>query len=119
MLSGYVDVKKAVADFLNENGITLRDLLDAMDMDPRTLRESLRARAMIDEKEIEMIERKFTTSQINYLIFVLHTFYIINVGGVYKGLLLRPPRELVVQGGKATFQGLRLLAKSLGLPDIE
>jgi hypothetical protein len=119
MRIGYIDIRKAVSDFLVENGITLRDLLDSMDEDPRSLKESLRARVDTDERKIDIIEERLTASQLNYLIFVLHTFYIINAGGFYKGLLLIPPRELVIRGDKATFQGLKLLAKSLGLPNIE
>lgn len=118
MTSEYIDVKRAVADFLAENGITLRDLLDAMDEDPSSLRESLKVRVAANKKEVERIEMRLTASQLNYLIFVLHTFYIVNVGGLYKGRILTPPRELIVHGNKASFQGLRLLAKALGLPDI-
>ena len=114
----FVNIRKAVSDFLNENGLFLNDLLEIMDSESTSIRESLSARVIVEEKEISQIERSLTSSHINYLIFVVQTFYLINPGGLYKGDLLIPSREAIICGSKATFTGLIILAKSLGLPNI-
>lgn len=90
-----------------------------MDEDVEGIVESLRKRCSISFRTERRLLEKLTSKQLNFLIFVIHTFYIINIGGMYKGLLIYPRRENVVSGQKVTEEGLRQVLKALGYPDID
>ncbi|RLE61789.1 MAG: hypothetical protein DRJ49_07005 [Thermoprotei archaeon] len=111
-----ITLKEALKDFLREEGVALEDVLEAMDEDPRGLLESLLRRVDIDFEEAMELERNFTSRQLNLLILAIHIFYIANVSGYYKGYLVVPLREEVVnEKGKVTREGLARIIKSLGL----
>ncbi len=113
---GIITLREALNDFLREQGLTIDDVLDAMDEDPRGIIESLLARVDMEEREAERLERVYGARQLNLLIFVIHLFYYANPSGLYKGFLIYPPRELVVgPTGKVTRKGLELVLRSLGL----
>ena len=111
-----ITLREALKDFLREEGLSLRDILEVMDEDPRGLIESLLKRVDIDIEQAVELERNFTSRQLNLIILALHIFYIANVSGYYKGYLIVPLREEVVnKEGKITKEGLKKIIKSLGL----
>ncbi|MEM1557490.1 MAG: hypothetical protein QXI11_01305 [Thermoproteota archaeon] len=117
--SYYIPLKKAVEDFLKEQGLTPIDVVKVMDEDSEGIIESLRKRCAISLRTERKLLEKLTSKQLNFLIFVMQTFYIINMGGMYKGLLIHPRRDHVVSGQKVTEEGLRQILKALGLPNID
>lgn len=100
---------------LFEYGITLKDLLDAMDEDQESVKMSLLRVAHLNEEQLIFIERKLKSSEINYLVFVLQTFYVLNEAGLYKNLIIIPKRDDVMRGRKATFEGLLAVSEALGI----
>lgn len=109
-------MREALRDFLEDAGLSLSDLLSAMDEDPKGILESLLMRVDISEEEAQRLERVLTPRQLNLLILVLHVFYYANPSGYYKGYLLYPPYEQVVgPNGKITREGLFLIMRSLGI----
>ncbi|MBO3839693.1 MAG: hypothetical protein QXM98_01530 [Thermoproteota archaeon] len=94
-------------------------MVRAMDEDVEGIVESLRKRCAISFRTERILLEKLTSKQLNFLIFVIHTFYIINMGGMYKGFLIYPRRENVVSGQKVTEEGLRQILKALELPSID
>jgi len=111
-----ITLREALKDFLREEGLSLRDILEVMDEDPRGLIESLLKRVDIDIDQAVELERNFTSRQLNLIILALHIFYIANISGYYKGYLIVPLREEVVnKEGKITKEGLKKIIKSLGL----
>ena len=111
-----ITLREALKDFLREEGLSLRDILEVMDEDPRGLIESLLKRVDIDIEQAVELERNFTSRQLNLIILALHIFYIANISGYYKGYLIVPLREEVVnKEGKITKEGLKKIIKSLGL----
>lgn len=119
-LPGYfIPLKKAVDDYLKEQGLTVADVVAVMDEDRESLVESLRKRCEISLKTERLLLERLTSKQLNMLIFVIQVFYIINMGGMYKGFIIHPERSRVVSGQKATEEGLRLVLKALGFPSLE
>ncbi len=111
-----IRLKDALKDFLKDAGLSLQDVLSAMDEDPSGLIASLMARIDIDEHEAELLEKLYTAKQLNMLLFAIQVFYIANPSGYYKGFLIYPSREKVIgPSGKVTREGLSLLLKSLGI----
>ena len=110
-----VHIKRAVEDLLSEYGITLKDVLEAMDEEHDSVMESLLRVASLSEEHLAFIERKLKASEINYLVFVIQTFYVINQTGLYKNLVLIPEKDFVMQGRKASFDGLMIISKALGI----
>jgi len=111
-----ITLREALRDFLRDVGLSLDDILSAMDEDPRGIIESLKMRVDIGEHEARRLERALTTRQLNLLIFVIHVFYYANPSGYYKGYLLYPPRELIIgEDGRVTSKGLSLVLRSLGI----
>ncbi len=115
----YIPLKKAVDDYLKEQGLTLSDVVAVMDEDKESIAESLRKRCLISLKTERLLLERLTSRQLNMLIFVIQVFYIINIGGIYKGLIIYPERSSVVSGQKVTEEGLRLVLKALGFPSLE
>jgi len=111
----YVHLKKALSDLLKEYGVTVYDILDAMDEEPTGIKESFMRRVRISEDEYEELARNLSTRQLNLLLFALQVFYIGNVSGLYKGYIIVPTRDEVVKGATTiTFEGVRKVAKALG-----
>jgi len=109
-------LREALEDFVREQGLTIDDVLDAMDESPEGIIESLLMRVNITEEEALALERTFTARQLNLLIFALHVFYIANPSGYYKGYVIYPPPEVVLgPDGRVTRKGLYMIIRSLGL----
>jgi hypothetical protein len=115
----YIPLKKAVDDYLREQELTIADIVKVMDADKEGIAESLRKRCAISFSTERRLLEKLTSKQLNYLIFVIQAFYIINIPGMYKGLIIYPKRDLVVAGEKVTEEGLRQILKALELPSID
>lgn len=111
----YVQLKKALSDLLKEYGITVYDILDAMDEEPTGIKESFMRRVAMSDEEYEILSRSLSARQLNLLLFVLQVFYIGNVSGLYKGYMITPTRDEVVKGmSTVTFEGVKKVAKALG-----
>ncbi|MEM2940808.1 MAG: hypothetical protein QW304_04570 [Thermoproteota archaeon] len=115
----YIPLKKAVDDYLKEQGLTVADIVRVMDEDKEGIAESLRKRCAISFTTERRLLEKLTSRQLNFLIFVVQAFYIVNIPGMYKGLIIYPERELVVTGEKVTEEGLKRILKALELPSID
>lgn len=115
----YIPLKKAVNDYLREQGLTMADIVRVMDEDKEGIAESLRKRCAISFRTERSLLEKLTSKQLNFLIFVIQAFYIINIPGIYKGLIIYPKRELVVTGERVTEEGLRQILEALELPSID
>lgn len=117
--SYYIPLEKAVNDYLKEQGLTVADVVAVMDEDREGVLESLRKRCTTSFRTEMRLLEKLTSRQLNFLIFVMQAFYIVNVSGMYKGFLIYPERDQVVAGQKITEEGLRLILKALGFPSID
>ncbi len=115
----YIPLKKAVYDFLKEEDLTVADVVAVMDEDKDSIVESLRKRCTISLRTERLLLEKLTSKQLNFLIFVIQAFYIVNMGGMYKGFLIQPEREDIVIGEKVTEEGLRKILKALELSSID
>lgn len=111
----YVKLKDVIKDFLKENGLDLRDIIDAMNESREDIRESLKRRTWLTKKQLSFLIQAFSVQELNLLIFALQTFYLINPSGLYKGAIIIPRREDIIRDGKATPNGIRLLTKELNL----
>jgi len=113
---GYISLREALRDFLKEQGLTINDVLDAMDETPELLEKSILKRVNISWKDLRGLESNYTTRQLNLLIFVIQVFYLANISGMYKNRVIVPLREEVVgSDGRITKEGLVKIIKSLGL----
>jgi len=113
---GVITLRKAVKDYLREQGISLEDLLDAMDESLEGVIESLMKRVSIDYKDALELEKNYGTRQLNLLIFAIQVFYLMPFSGYYKGYLIIPTREEVLnKEGKVSKNGLYKIIRSLGL----
>ena len=113
---GYISLREALRDFLKEQGLTVNDVLDAMDETPELLEKSILKRVNISWKELRGLESSYTTRQLNLIVFVIQVFYLANVSGMYKNRVIIPPREEVVgSDGRVTKEGLIKIIRSLGL----
>jgi hypothetical protein len=113
-----ISIRDAAKDFLEEAGVTIDDILSQMDEDPKGIDESLRKRIWLDDSSARKLESSLSSRHLNYLIFVLQTFYIINPSGLYKSMFIIPTRESVMRGEKATIEGVQLILKALGIRPI-
>jgi len=108
---GYIDLRRVLKDYLQEEDVTLQDLLSVMDEDKKSIIQALRERIHLTKDQCEILERKLTSKELNLLLFVIQAFYLLNPSGVYKGRIIQPAREDVVWGEKATFEGcIQILA---------
>jgi DNA-binding transcriptional MerR regulator len=112
----YIPLRKALKDYLKEQGITLNDLLSVMDEDKEGIMEALSKRVYLTRKQREALETWLSSKDLNLLLFVIQAFYILNPSGLYKGLIIEPVREDVMIGDKVTFEGCKMILKSLGIP---
>jgi len=113
---GYISLREALRDFLKEQGLTVNDVLDAMDETPELLEKSILKRINISWKELRGLESSYTTRQLNLIVFVIQVFYLANVSGMYKNRVIIPPREEIVgSDGRVTKEGLIKIIRSLGL----
>jgi hypothetical protein len=113
--SGTIPLRVAVNDFLSEAGLALHEVLNLMDEEAGGIDESLRKRVWLDDISAKKLESALSSSQLNYLIFVLQTFYIINPSGLYKSMFLIPSREAIMEGERATIEGVRSILRALDI----
>jgi len=111
----YITLKKVLKDYLREHGITLRDLLSAMDEDKEGIMEALSRRVHLTREQRRALELGLSSRDLNLLLFVIQAFYIINPSGLYKGFIIEPVREDVMFGDKVTFEGCKMILKALGI----
>ena len=115
-LAGYIRLRDALRDYLREQGLTIDDILDAMDETPELIEISFLKRVDISPDDYKKLEANYTSRQLNLLIFVIQVFYFANVSGLYKNRLIIPLREEVIgPNGKVTKEGLIKIIRSLGL----
>ncbi|MGQ9479425.1 MAG: hypothetical protein ACUVQ0_05315 [Thermoproteota archaeon] len=95
------------------------DIVAVMDEEEEGILESLRKRCTLSPEIERRLMEKLTSKQLNLLIFVIQAFYIVNIGGMYKGLIIYPKREAVMTGQKVSEEGLKLILKALGFPGID
>ncbi len=108
-----LNVLKAFYDLLREYGITVNDLVKAMEEENIDVYRELIDRLTIKSKDIVSIIYSLPWRKACILLFIIQAFYIINIPGQYKGYLLDPPREAIVSGNKVKPQGLVYLIKYL------
>lgn len=113
--SRFIHIRRALDDFLEEKQIEIQDILSVMDEEVKGIERYLREKTLLREEEIEKLVRKYSSRELNLLIFVLQTFYIVNMGGLYKGRLILPLRGEILQGNKATLEGISKLLRALGI----
>ena len=111
----YIPLKKVLKDYLREHGITLGDLLSAMDEDKEGIMEALSRRVHLTREQRRALELGLSSRDLNLLLFVIQAFYIINPSGLYKGFIIEPVREDVMFGDKVTFEGCKMILKALGI----
>jgi len=109
----YVDLRTVIKDYLKEQGITLQDLLSVMDENREGILEALRKQVHLTKAQAEALENALSSKDLNLLIFVIQTFYILNPSGIYKGRMIEPTRDDVMLGEKATFEGCKMILKAL------
>jgi len=117
-VSGTIPLRSVVNDFLSEAGLTLHEVLSLMDDEAGGINESLRRGILLDDVSAKRLESALSSRQLNYLIFVLQTFYIINPSGMYKSMSLLPAREDIMIGERATIEGVRLILRALDIGTI-
>ncbi len=74
---GYIDLRRALKNFLKEHGVTLMDVLSIMD--------ALRMRVHLNPAQSRRLERNLSSGDLNTPLFVIQTFYILNPSSLYKG----------------------------------
>ena len=111
----YIPLKEVLKDYLKEHGITLKDLLSAMDEDKEGIMEALGKRVHLTRDQRRALELGLSSKDLNLLLFVIQTFYIINPSGLYKGFIIEPVREDIMFGDKITFEGCKMILKALGI----
>jgi len=114
----YIPLRKALKDYLREQGITLSDLLSLMDEEKKGLMEALCERVHLTESQSRKLEKSLTSRDLNLLLFVVQAFYVLNHSGLYKGFIIEPTREEVMWGNKATFEGCKMILKALQVSTI-
>lgn len=110
-----IHLKEAVEDLLKEQGILLKDLLDMMDEENGSVTRSISRISDLHGEQLSAVERRLSFRQINLLTFVVCALYLNNMSGLYKGMLLIPRRQEVMAGQRVTFDGLKAVARALGM----
>jgi len=109
----YIPLRKALKDYLKEQGTTLSNLLGLMDEEKKSLMEALRERVQLTDQQSRLLEQTFSSRDLNLLLFVAQAFYIINHSGMYKGMVIEPTRGEVMWGQKISYEGCRMILKAL------
>lgn len=108
-----IDVYRAFLDLLKEYGITVEDLLAAMRSEGIDVYGEIIKRISYSSPFIKKTIYSLPWRKAAILLFIIQTFYIVNISGIYKGYLIDPPRELVMDGLKVKPSGVILLIKKL------
>jgi len=110
---GYIDLRRALKNFLKEHGVTLQDVLSVMDEEKDGIIEALKKRIHLTESQSKTLEENLSSKDLNLLLFVIQTFYIVNPGGLYRGMIIEPKREDVMWGDKVTYEGCKMILEAL------
>jgi hypothetical protein len=113
--TGYIPLRKALKDLLKEQGTTLSDLLGLMDEERKSIMEALREKVQLTEAQSRMLVQNVSSKNLNLLLFVIQAFYFLNLSGMYKGFVIEPTRDEVMQGEKITFEGCKIILKALNV----
>jgi hypothetical protein len=108
-----ISVIKAFKDLLREYGITIDDFIKAMEEENIDVYKELIDRLSVKSKDMISLIYSLPWRKACILLFIIQAFYIINVPGQYKGYLLDPPREVIMNGNKVKPIGLIYLIKYL------
>ncbi|MEM2915668.1 MAG: hypothetical protein QXH91_09780 [Candidatus Bathyarchaeia archaeon] len=109
----YISLRKALKDYLKEQGTTLSDILSLMDEEKKGIMEALNERIHLTEKQSKSLENALSSKDLNLLLFVVQVFYILNHSGLYKGLIIEPTREEVMWKDKVTYEGCKKILEAL------
>lgn len=103
-----IRLRDALKDFLREHDLNINDILEVMDEDPEGIIKSLQKRTGISVEELKELVIEYGTKRLNMAILTLQIFYLNNPSGMYKGKIIIPEREEVIEeGGKVTINGLK------------
>jgi hypothetical protein len=111
--TGYIPLRKALKDYLKEQGIMLSDLLGMMDDEKKGIMEALREKIQLTDQQSRFLEQNYLSRDLNLLLFVAQAFYLLNHSGMYKGMIVEPTRDDVVWGQKITYDGCRTILETL------
>ncbi len=110
-----VSVERALLDLLREYGITVDDLVAAMEQEGIDVYGELLKRVTPRTREAEAYIYSLPRRLASLLLFTLQALYIINISGLYKDYLLDPPRWRIMVGDKATLLGVKMLVEKIRL----
>ncbi|MCS7120280.1 MAG: hypothetical protein RMJ07_04650 [Nitrososphaerota archaeon] len=113
MGSGYIDLRRALRDYLRDQEVTVSDILDLMDEEKEGIMDALAKRVRLSREQRKALERNVSSRDLNLLLFVIQAFYLLNPSGMYKGLMIEPSREDVVSGDMVTYEGCLRILKAL------
>jgi len=102
-------------DYLKEQGLSLSDLLAAMDEEKGGIIDALAKRVYLNESQKTSLECGLSSKDLNLLLFVLQAFYLLNPSGLYNGFVIEPLGQDIVCGDKATFEGCKSILKALDI----
>lgn len=108
-----ISIETALYDLLREYGISLEDLLTAIKLEDIDVYEELIRRIGIRSVDVVKLVNSLSWRLAALLLFVLQAFYIINTSGLYKGFLIEPSRDIVMDGLKVRLDGLMILVNRL------
>ncbi len=112
-ITRYISVVNAFLDLLREYGITIDDLLKAMEEENIDVYDEIIKRLSSKPRDVVKIVYSLPWRNASILLFIIQAFYVINIPGQYKGYLLDPPRHLIMAGDKVKPSGLIYLIKYL------
>ena len=113
--AGYISLRKALKDYLKEQGIMLSDLLSMMNEERKGIMEALRERIQLTDQQNKFLEQNYSSRNLNLLLFVAQAFYLQNYLGIYKGMVIEPTREDIVRGQKITYEGCKTILETLSM----
>lgn len=110
-----ISVEKALVNLLREYGLTINDIIEAMEAEGIDVYGELLARIAPRSPEaaayIYSLPRRLAAA----LLFTLQALYIVNISSIYKDYLLDPPRWAVMAGDKATLLGIKMIVEKIRL----
>ena len=108
-----INVIYAFFDLLREYGLTVEDLVKAMDEENIDVYNELINRLSVKSRDIVSYIYSIPWKKACILLFIIQAFYIVNIPGQYKGYLLDPPRDAVMEASRVKPSGLLYLLRYL------
>ncbi|MEM1768506.1 MAG: hypothetical protein QXH77_04015 [Desulfurococcaceae archaeon] len=108
-MDNWITVDKAFVDLLHEYGITIDDLLIAIEYSNIDVYSELIKRLDNCTRDIVEFINGLPWKTVALLLFIVQSLYIVNTTGLYKGYRLYPPRDSIVVSFKISFNGLLIL----------